>query len=615
MLWGIPALLIVAGALYATNAGRSAEDSSLPTDQPIFEVVKGPLTISATESGTIKAREQEILKNEMEGRTTILTLVPEGTEVKKGDLLIELDASSLVDNRVDQMIQVQNAEAAFTQASETFAVVENQAASDVDLASLTLFFAQEDFNNYKRGEFPKLLKEADSKITLASSELLKASDELHWARILYDEKFLSQTKLQEHQIAVQNSTHEFQLALADKNLLTDFTYGRNVKQLNSDVKQSEMALERAHRKARADIIEASASLKAKEAEFLSQTNKLKKLDEQIAKAKIYAPMDGLVIYATSARASWRGNDEPLDEGQEIRERQELIYLPTTDSVKAELKLHESNLDKVSEGLPVRVTVDAVPGKSYTGTVAKISPLPDAQSIYMNPDLKVYATEVFLSGAAGELKTGMSCRAEILVDYFPDATYVPIQSIVRVKGEPTVFVYNGTVFEPRIVEPGLDNNRMIHIKGGLEPGEKVLLTPPLELGEIREGEAGSGLSEEESSLLESAGADSQSAPQESTDVSPREDWEPAVESEETLRDGAGENSEGEGRRNRRRAEGDEGGEGDERRRARAGEGNHDREALRRQFESMTPEQQEQMRSQWRNRQGGQRPAQESGAPGS
>ena len=82
---------------------------------PTFTAQRGPLTISVVESGTIKARDQQIIKNEVEGRTSIITLVPEGTRVRQGDLLVELDASALRDGKIDQDIRVRNAEAAYHQ--------------------------------------------------------------------------------------------------------------------------------------------------------------------------------------------------------------------------------------------------------------------------------------------------------------------------------------------------------------------------------------------------------------------------------------------------------------------------------------------------------------------
>ncbi|MFO7883282.1 MAG: hypothetical protein R6U68_00530 [Desulfobacteraceae bacterium] len=141
----------------------SADISSAST----FTVTPGPLRINIVESGTIKAREQIIIKNQVEGKTSIIYLIPEGTQVKKGDLLVELDASSLMDAKIDQEIKVQNAGAAHINAKEQLAVAENQAKSDMDLAALTLVFARQDLEKYKKGEFPNELKQAEAEITLA----------------------------------------------------------------------------------------------------------------------------------------------------------------------------------------------------------------------------------------------------------------------------------------------------------------------------------------------------------------------------------------------------------------------------------------------------------------
>jgi HlyD family secretion protein len=243
-----------------------------------------------------------------------------------------------------------------------------------------------------------------------------------------------------------------------------------------------MALERVTRKAAADIAQAQARLKASEAEFQQQKDKLGKIDIQIVKTKIHAPMDGTVIYASSTKMNWRSSDEPLDEGQLVRERQELIYLPTSASYNAEIKVHESSLKKIRVGLPVKITIDALPGKNFTGRITSIAPLPDATSMFMNPDLKVYASVIEIDGNGNELRNGMSCQVEIVVEYFPEALYVPVQAVIQVGGNPTVYVKEGQKFMPRQIKIGLDNNRMIHVVEGVAPGEVVLLTPPLAAGE-------------------------------------------------------------------------------------------------------------------------------------
>ncbi|MHC4154859.1 MAG: hypothetical protein ACYST6_08065, partial [Planctomycetota bacterium] len=102
----VGAVLVVVG-IGAIKMARFGNTRGTSLGYATFVVKQGPLRISVTESGTIKAREQVILKSEVEGRTSILSLIPEGTQVKQGDLLVDLDSSQLLDSKIDQEIIVQ----------------------------------------------------------------------------------------------------------------------------------------------------------------------------------------------------------------------------------------------------------------------------------------------------------------------------------------------------------------------------------------------------------------------------------------------------------------------------------------------------------------------------
>jgi HlyD family secretion protein len=474
---GLLGLALAIGLAVWAFTHRTAQSAG-PDDGAWFKVVQAPLTINIVESGTITPREKQIIKSEIEGRPTILYLIPEGTHVKVGELLVELDASDLMDRKVDQEIRVQNAEAAYIQAREGLEVVKNQARSDIDRAKLTLRFAREDVEQYNAGEYPNILKEREARITLAREDLQRAAEKVKWSKVLFAEKYLSESELRADELAARKA--ELDLALAEDNLrlLKVFTYKRKLAELDSELSQATLALERVERKAAADIIQAEAALRAKESEFKQQTNKLTKLTEQIGKARILAPRDGIVIYATSAQVSWRGNAEPLAEGQEVRQRQELIHFPTALTFDAEITVHESNLDRIRVGLFVTLTVDALPGRLFQGKIVSLAPLPDARSMFMNPDLKLYATRVRIDGGGDVLRTGMSCQADIHVTQFEAAVQVPVQTVVRIGGIPTVYVRESGRAVPRAVEIGLDNNRMVQVTGGLAAGEEVLLAPPL-----------------------------------------------------------------------------------------------------------------------------------------
>ncbi len=478
----VAAIVVTATVVLAALAftlTRTVDLGTAPGAGPTFRVRQGPLTISVVESGTIKSLEQVSLKSEVEGQTTLIYLVPEGTRIKKGDLLVELDASRLQDDLIQQQISVDNADAAFIRAREGLAVAKNQADSNISKAELDFRFAEEDVKQYTEGLLPQEVREADTNITLATEELKRAAEKVNWSERLREEKYISQTELEADRLAHTRAELNCELAVASLKLLQEYTSRRKLDELESDVAQMQMALERVKLQANADIVQAQADLKAKETDLRQQRSKFEKTERQLAQTKIYAPRDGLVVYATSVQGGGRHRTEPLQEGQAVRERQELIYLPSAESMMAEVQIHESSLEKVHIGQPVRVSVNALPDQTFAGRVAKIAPLPDAQSAWLNPDLKVYPTEIHLVDSHPELRTGMNCQAEIVVEQHADALYVPVQAVLRIGGQPTAYVRAGGGFEPRPIEIGLDNNSMVHVLAGLEPGQEVLLTPPLD----------------------------------------------------------------------------------------------------------------------------------------
>lgn len=576
----------LAGVLIAMTlavvAGRSEGADRSVALAATAPAKRGPLTISVTESGTIKSRDQVIIKSEVEGQTTILYLIPEGTRVRQGDLLVELDASSLLDRQAEKQITVLNAEASYVAARENLEVVRNQAQAEIAQAELDARFAKEDLQNYLEGEYPNARTEAAAKITLAEEELRRVEEKAEWSRRLYEEKYISQTELQADVLAENRARLDLELAKQALDLLENFTMKRRVAELESNVEQTALALERVKRKASADVAQAESELKAREYELGRQRDLLAKIDRQIERCKMVAPTEGLVVYATTGRGGFRGDDQPLAEGQTVRERQEIIYLPTTTSVTAEVSVHESNLDRVRPGLPVRVTVDALPGRTFLGRVTSVAPLPDAQSAWMNPDLKVYKTQIDLVGDVEGLRTGMSCRAEIVVEQHPDAVYIPVQSVLRVGGKPTVYIARqGAAPETREVDIGLDNNRVIHIKDGLQEGELVLLDPPLaDAARATEQQVAIDF-DFPAPAAEPAGGTPPAAP------GPK-----AAVNEEAAQPAGPELAPGEERRGRGRRE-------------ISPEQRAQMEEMRRRFESMSPEEQERVRAQWQQRRGGQR----------
>ena len=444
---------------------------------PTFEVREGPLLISIVESGSISSREQRIIKSEVEGDKQITWLIEEGEHVKKGDLLLRLDSGHLEYKLLEQEMSVQSAETDYIEARENLAVRKLDGESRVSAAELRVQFAGEDLTKYIEGDFPLDLKSAEAEVTLALAELASAENDLEGRQKLYEKDYVTERELEAAQRMLQRRKVDLELSESNIELLKTFTYNRRLAQLESDKEEADRALNRARLEAASGVIQSEGHLKGRQSQLQHKEKKLEKYELQLANCEIVAPTDGMVVYASSAKRRGMGKEEPLKEGRFVHERQELIYLPTENSVMAKVMIHESNLAKVRPGLGVRITVDALPGREFTGRLATIARLPDAMSMHLNPDLKVYDTEIYMDGDGSELRTGMSCLARIMIERHESVVYVPVQSVVMTTNGPVVHVVHGDETEERLVEVGLDNNVMIRIASNLEAGERVLLAPP------------------------------------------------------------------------------------------------------------------------------------------
>ncbi len=145
-------------------------------------------------------------------------------------------------------------------------------------------------------------------------------------------------------------------------------------------------------------------------------------------------------------------------------------------MKVEVKIHETWVDKIQPGQEAKITVAAFPDRTFTGKVLKKAPLADPEE-WLNPDLKVYSADVRIDGTYDFIKTGMSAKAEIIIDQLQDVLSVPLQAVVTQDGQKICYVMTDSAPEKRQVQTGAFNDNFVEITSGLAPGDMVLLSPP------------------------------------------------------------------------------------------------------------------------------------------
>jgi HlyD family secretion protein len=472
--------------------------TTAPDAGQFYQVRRGNMLISITEGGTLRAATEVSIVSQLEGQARIIYIIPEGTHAEAGDLLVELDASDLEENLTQRQIAYQNALSSFTEASENLAIKKSEVESEIKLAELKVEFAHIDRAKYIEGDWPQQKNNATSEITVAEIELRRARERADQTKQLEARGYATRSELETDELSVTRRQLELSRAEEALRLLTKYQNPRRIRELDSDLEQAEEALNRARSRAAAQLTQAEATLKAREATLDLEKSRLDRVTNQLRHTRIYAPQAGLVVYST---ASQGGQQSPMEEGATVRQRQEIIKLPDLSRMPVEVKVHESQVSQVRRGQTAFVTIDSIPDRQFRGRIQRVAVLPDSQSRWLNPDLKVYTTEVLIEEELPEINPGVSARAEILVSQLQDVIQVPIQAVSTVDGQRVVNRSSGNRVEAVPVEIGLFNDSFVQVRSGLVDGDRILLAAP------RRGAGSSGreLSPAEESETEEAAA--------------------------------------------------------------------------------------------------------------
>jgi HlyD family secretion protein len=442
-----------------------------------YEVRRGDFTVSVVEGGTLSAVSEISIRSEVEGTARIIRLVPEGTNVSKGDLLVELDSAQAQDQVNQQEINYERAKFAVEQSKAQLEIQRSATNSDYLAAELKLRFARIDREKYEQGQKLVDFVEASNKVVQAEATYAVNLDTYINSTNLAAKGYETKQKVDGDRLAVLNNLNALIVATNGVWILQKFDMVKLSQKYDTDILQAELELER-------DVNQNKRKMAQYEADLISQINtlelskqKLERDQHNLAATKIYAPADGLVVYA--ANDSHFSSESLIEGGAIVRNRQELIKLPDLSRMKVTVKVHESHVNTISPGLPAYVMLDSMPEQRFAGVVERVAPLPDTQSRWGNPNLKVYNTDIYISETLTNVKPGVSAKAEIIVTNIANALSVPIQAVTIYKGKQVVYVANGNKPEPRLVEVALFNTKFIEIAKGLKEGEHVLLSPPLD----------------------------------------------------------------------------------------------------------------------------------------
>jgi membrane fusion protein (multidrug efflux system) len=201
----------------------------------------------------------------------------------------------------------------------------------------------------------------------------------------------------------------------------------------------------------------------------AQTNQSKaRLDElriNLANTVITSPVNGFVAKRN------------VDPGAFVSQNAPVADVVDITRVRLVANVVEKDLKELETGNTTRVQVDAFPGETFTGRIARVSPV-------LDPATRTAPIEIEIPNPTYRLKPGMYARVGITTQTKKDSLVLPSSAVVDLGGRRGVFQLQNDTAVFRTVQVGTEQGALVEILGGLADGDEVISTGA---GALRDGD--------------------------------------------------------------------------------------------------------------------------------
>ena len=210
------------------------------------------------------------------------------------------------------------------------------------------------------------------------------------------------------------------------------------------------------------------------AERQGEVTKLEKQEKALDMMELRSPADGTLVYA---RTGW---GEKIGKGKTVFPGRPIAFMPIRGKVKTKLYVPETDAVGISPGQPVRVRLDAASDREFAASVESVSPVASPKN--KTDPQKFFIIEATIDDVDPDLmRVGSRVRAEIVTGRVDDNIIVPAQSVYGDADNAHVYVVSRNAYEERPVKLGKRSPDLIELVSGVEPGERISLVAPADLG--------------------------------------------------------------------------------------------------------------------------------------
>lgn len=478
----IGVLVLISAAVFAVmyfNSGGTAEKSKTSTAD-LVAADKGTFEIRTLATGELEAKNRIELRNKLDKQATIVDILPEGSFVQAGDVLVRLNADTIEDSIVTEELALDEAKAELLSAETAYEIQQSENDSRLRSADLKVRLADLALKEWSEGDDVRQMQELDLAIEQAEREVKRLTEKFDRNQELLAKNFISRDQYQQDESAKIKADAQLIIAKLNKKVYESYTRLKNKEQKESDLAEAKAELARTEQENAINLSSRQATVTNRQRQVQRREDRLSELREQFEFCTIVAPSAGLVVYGTTVQSdNFRfGNEGPLQVGRSVSPNDLLIVLPDTSQMVARVKVHESLAGRVRPGQTAEVQIDAAGKKSFVGTVESIGVMAESGG-WRDPNRREYSVRVTLDPDQDteDLKPSMRCEARIRLGVVEDVVNVPVQAVF-IDG-PVTYVYTpeGGKYRRQPVQLGRRSDTRAEIVSGLAASEPVLLRTP------------------------------------------------------------------------------------------------------------------------------------------
>lgn len=175
---------------------------------------------------------------------------------------------------------------------------------------------------------------------------------------------------------------------------------------------------------------------------------------ELSYTEIRAPISGVV------------SKRMVKVGNLIQINQPLFKIDDFDPLEAMINVPEREMSLIEAEQPVQMLVDALPDAVFVGSVARVSPVVDANT-------GTFRVVAQFKDPSGRLRTGMFGRVRIVYDERADALVVPRAALVGDDKDASVFVVEEGMAKRRKIRLGYSDGGQIEVVDGVSEGDQVV----------------------------------------------------------------------------------------------------------------------------------------------